>query len=364
MHLARLSLSQFRTYHTQTFTFSPTVTLFVGNNTIGKTNILEAIFLSITGKSFRAVKDVDMIAWGHDVSRVNVSVSSHTLNQGSEETRLEIVLTSGMVNGQKTQGKKCLVNGIARRQIDFVGLIRGVLFAPTDLQLITGSPSLRREYLNTVLVQTDREYRRNLQSYERGLRQRNSLLDRIHEGVALRSQLLFWNQLLIKTGAYITRARQQFIDHINTFTFDDLHFRLVYDPSIISPARLEQYKEQEVAAKSTLVGPQRDDFFFETRRMKHDYTDLSRFGSRGEQRLAVLWVKLAELSFIEEKSGDRPILLLDDIFSELDVISRSVVLDVITKQQTIITSADDEIVSVLTTIPHVQVIPLNVSSTV
>ncbi|MFH0749782.1 MAG: DNA replication and repair protein RecF [Candidatus Gottesmanbacteria bacterium] len=364
MRLVGISLKKFRMYNEQSFTFSPTVTVFIGNNAIGKTNILEAIALCATGKSFWAVRDSDMITWGNDVSRVKSVVVPSTVAKDKEETILEIVLTSGMMNGQKTQVKKYLVNGVARRQLDFVGNIRVVLFSPTDLELVTDSPSIRREYLNTVLTQVDREYRRNIQSYERGLRQRNSLLDRINEGTAARSQLLFWNQLLIKTGNYITESRRQFIDQVNTYTLDDLHYRLVYDPSLISSSRLEQYKEEEIAAKSTLVGPQRDDFRFEKSGLKNTYIDISRFGSRGEQRLAVLWLKLSELTFIEMRSGDRPLLLLDDIFSELDADSRHLVLDVITKQQTIITSAEEEVIDLVRKIPDVTIIPLPVSKPV
>lgn len=352
MRLASVALQNFRTYSAQTFTFSPTVTVFVGNNAIGKTNILEAIALSAVGKSFRARKDSDMVMLGQEVARVQSII---------EDTALEIVLTTGMVQGQTSQVKKYLVNGIARRQIDFIGNVRAVLFSPTDLELVTESPSIRREYLNSVLVQVDREYRRNLQSYERGLRQRNSLLDRIKEGTAVRSQLLFWNQLLIKAGNYITDAREQFIKQVNNYALDDLQYRLVYDPSIISEARLDQYKDEEIAAKSTLVGPQRDDVIFEKIEMKNAYVDISRFGSRGEQRLAVLWLKLAELTFIEERCGERPLLLLDDIFSELDADSRQLVLDVITKQQTIITSADKEVIDLFKKIPEQKIISLPVS---
>lgn len=272
-----------------------------------------------------------------------------------EGIKLELVLTTGMVQGQRAPMKKYLVNGVARRQVDFVGNFHSVLFSPEDLDLVTDSPSLRRRYLDSVLVQVDREYRRNLLSYERGLRQRNKLLFLIHEGKAQRSQLLFWDQLLIKAGSYLTDSRKVFIDSVNAFVLDDLSYRLVYDPSFISQARLDQYKDEEVAAKTTLVGPQRDDFRFEksSTTNKKLWRDVSRFGSRGEQRLGVLWLKLAELEFIEERSREagfasaRPILLLDDIFSELDIQSRTIVLSIIKKQQTIITSAEFSILEEL-----------------
>ncbi|MFZ2025612.1 MAG: DNA replication and repair protein RecF [Microgenomates group bacterium] len=356
MRIAKTTLQKFRLYEKQSFIFSSGITVLVGQNAIGKTNILEAIALAAVGKSFRAVKDSDMILWGNELARV-----THTIvDKKGGETILEILLTTGMVQGKKTQGKKYLVNGIPRRQVDFVGNLHAVLFAPTDLKLVTESPSVRREYLNTVLVQVDREYRRNLQSYERGLRQRNSLLDRINEGVAARSQLLFWDQLLIKTGSYISEKRKEYIEAVNAYSLDDLTYRILYDPSIISLSRLLQYADEEIAAKSTLVGPQRDDFRFEKISTDDIYIDIARFGSRGEQRLAVLWLKLAELTFIEQKTGDRPVLLLDDIFSELDEESRHIVFAVIDQQQTIITSAEEELLPMLKKIHNAEIIQLPV----
>jgi DNA replication and repair protein RecF len=309
-----------------------------------------------------------MVAWGEEVSRISAKITNHksqapNTNNEDEETKLELVLTTGMVQGQRAPMKKYLVNGVARRQVDFVGNLHTVLFSPEDLDLVTDSPSLRRNYLNSVLEQVDREYRRNLFSYEKGLRQRNKLLFLINEGKASRSQLLFWNQLLIKAGTYITESRRRFIESVNTFIFDDLTYHITYDPSIISEYRFLQYKEEEVAAKTTLVGPQRDDFRFEkTQDNEHEtkqiLRDVSRFGSRGEQRLAVLWLKLAELTFVEKETGTRPILLLDDIFSELDTESRDIVLSIIKEQQTIITSAEDEAIVLVKKHDHAMVIEL------
>lgn len=333
MILTTLTLQNFRSYSKKTFDFSPQTTLIVGPNTAGKTNILEAIAFLATGKSFRADQDREAVRWGSELSRMNAKCQM--LN---DECELELVLTSGEVQGAKAPLKKYLVNGVPRRQIDFMGNLRAVLFWPEHLELVTDSPSLRRKYLDSVLVQVDREYRRNLMSYERGLRQRNRLLDLINEGKAGRPQLLFWDQLLIKAGGCLTDSRAAFIDFVNK----NDNFALEYDKSIISESRLEQYAKEEVAAKATLVGPHRDDFtFFVGGR------DMSKFGSRGQQRLTVLWLKLAELSYIEKEAGDRPILLLDDIFSELDEEHRELVIDLTGKQQTILTSADRDIMSII-----------------
>lgn len=333
MILTDLTLQQFRSYTKQSFTFSPATTLIVGPNTTGKTNILEAITLISTGRSFRADSDREMVRWGQEIARARATVG---------DTKLEIMLTGGTVNGASAPFKKYLVNGVARRQVDFVGALRTVLFWPEHLELVTDSPSLRRKYLDSVLVQVDREYRRNLLSYEKGIRQRNRLLDFIGEGKAHRHQLLFWDQLLIKSGGYLTDARAKFIDFINAYRIPHVAYHVDYDKSVISDARLEQYKNEEVAAGATLVGPHRDDFLVRI----HDL-DLSKYGSRGEQRLAVLWLKLAELAFVEQESRERPLLLLDDIFSELDEAHRKQVLDLLGKQQTIMTSAEPETVTIL-----------------
>lgn len=317
MTLTNLTLQNFRSYDKKTFSFSPQTTFILGPNGSGKTNILEAIMLLATGKSFRADLDSELIQWNEKFSRVKAT---------TDDSKLEIVITPT---------KKYLVNGVARRHVDFVGNLRAVLFWPEDLELVTDSPSLRRRYLDSILVQVDREYRRNLLSYERGLRQRNRLLDFIRDGKAHRHQLLFWNQLLIRSGSYITDTRQRYIDFVNT----SKEYFTLYDKSIISESRLNQYKDEEIAAKATLVGPHRDDFS-----INYNGRDLSKFGSRGEQRLAVLWLKRGELSYIETETRDRPILLLDDILSELDQAHRAIVLSIIGNQQTIVTSADPDII--------------------
>ncbi len=343
MLLTSLTLQNFRSYEKKQLTFSPKTTLILGPNGAGKTNILEAIMMLAVGKSFRADRDREAIQWKKNVSHVTCHVSL-----GEEKIKLELVLTDGVAEGTKIPMKHYVVNGVPRRQVDFVGNLRAVLFWPEDLELVTDSPSLRRRYLDSVLVQVDREYRRNLFSYERGLRQRNRLLDFINEGKAHRHQLLFWDQLLIRTGSYLTDKRTQYLDFINTHNVSHITYHAHYDKSVISESRLEQYKNEEVAAKATLVGPHRDDFIVQSKehgQAKDDgFRDLSKFGSRGEQRLSVLWLKLAELSYIENETGIRPLLLLDDILSELDSAHRAIVITVMSEQQTILTSADPDII--------------------
>jgi len=339
--VSKLRLNAFRNFKTKLLEFSDGVSVIIGPNASGKTNILESIFLLSTGKSFRAHLEEEMVNYDTDISRIK----GRTKSDG-EINDLEVILTRGLIDigksaPEKVARKRLMLNGVAKRLLDFAGNFRVALFGPWDLDLVTESPSLRRKFLDTVLSQVDREYRRASLSYEKGLRQRNKLLLRIREEGLSRSQLLFLDRLLVKNGDYIAHAREEFIGFINaTSEFDDQSFSLEYDKSAISEARLEQYAEEEVAAATTLVGPHRDDIIFQIRVAKAENRNLATYGSRGEQRMGVLWLKLAELAFVEAKTGERPTLLLDDIFSELDHKHREIVIKVAQNQQTVITTAD------------------------
>ncbi|KKU03653.1 MAG: replication and repair protein RecF protein [Candidatus Woesebacteria bacterium GW2011_GWC2_47_16] len=338
--IIKIRLTAFRNFKSKLLEFSPEVTVIIGPNASGKTNILESLHVLATGKSFKARLEEEMVNYSKDIARVKGRVK-----KDGETVDLEAVLTRGLVDvgasrPEKIARKKLFVNGVSKRLIDFAGNFKVTIFGPWDLDLVTESPSLRRRFLDSVLSQVDREYRRASLSYEKGLRQRNKLLLRIREEGTPRSQLLFWDKLLIKNGDYLSKKREELIEFINKNpSINKEKFELEYDRSAISEARLEQYAEEEIAAATTLVGPHRDDFIF-----KEDERDLGRFGSRGEQRMAVLWLKLAELTFIEKISGERPTLLLDDILSELDHSHRKVVMRVSAKQQTIITTADPHFV--------------------
>jgi DNA replication and repair protein RecF len=347
--IRKIDLVNFRGFREKILEFTPRATVIIGSNASGKTNILEAIYLLSVGKSFKARVEEEMINYDEDISRVRGQIF-----KGEQSLDLEVVLTRGQIRVgesklEKTPRKKLLVNELGKRLIDFIGNFRAVLFGPWDMELVTESPSLRRRFLDNVLSLVDREYRRASLSYEKGLRQRNRLLYRIREEGLSRSQLIFWDKLLIKNGDYISRKREEFIEFANTSRLFNrevsklsiANYQLEYDKSAISEKRLEQYANEEIAAATTLVGPHRDDIRFKIQSPKFRVLrDLSRYGSRGEQRIGVLWLKIAELSFIEENTGERPTLLLDDIFSELDHGHREAVFEVAKGQQTIITTAD------------------------
>jgi len=346
-------LQDFRLFEEKLFEFSGNTTLIVGPNASGKTNLLEAIVFLATGKSFRAGKIDEVIRNDQDLARIVGRISdgnpvkllpakgptASTYKRVATGQGLEVVLTRGEINGERVPRKKLLVNGVAKRLFNFAGNLRAVLFEPEDIELVIGSPSKRRDYLDFVLSQVDREYYRSLLSYEKGLRRRNKILLAIREGEARATQLEFWNRLLIKNGQLITEKREGFIKFLN----EQLSDRTIeYDRSIISEARLNQYKDAEVGAGATLVGPHRDDFVISATSYQLPATsrNLAIYGSRGEQRMAVLLIKLAELEFVALRTGERPLLLLDDIFSELDKEHRKEILNIIPKQQTFITTTD------------------------
>lgn len=335
MILKNIYLQNFRSYEKSEFSFENT-TLIVGPNTSGKTNLIEAIYLLSSGKSFRTDKDVQMLKFNKEVGRVKGEI---------EDNELEVVITNGLVNG-KSQYKKFLVNGVAKRRVDFAANLLTVLFSPQDLDIIIDSPSLRRNFLDEVLEQVDREYRIASIAYVKALRQRNALLETTREtGIRNEKQFEYWDNLVIENGTIISSKREEFIEFANSSAKDIFDFVINYDKSLISKERLLQYKEQEVLSGVTLVGPHRDDFsvsmFNSSRNTVHD---VKFFGSRGQQRLAILQLKMLELLFIEEKLGQRPVLILDDIFSELDEGHINLIFEEIGKQQTIMTTTHKEFI--------------------
>ncbi len=342
--LQKILLSNFRNYEQKLIEFSPEITVILGPNAAGKTNIIESISLLSTGKSFKAGLESEMIKQGAEVGRVKGRV----IADESKET-LEVILTHGEVSGggvkKRTAKKRLLVNNVGKRLLDFSGLFPVVLFSPLEMDLVSGSPSVRRKFLDAVLFQVDREYRRSFLSYEKGIQRRNRLLFQIRDEGVSETQLTFWDKLIIKHGNYLTRAREELIDFLNASEqIWDENMQIVYDRSAISEERLAKYHQQEISAATTLVGPHRDDFSVsvEENEVKGvERRDLAVFGSRGEQRMAVLWMKIGELKYIEVKRNVKPTLLLDDIFSELDQKHREIVSSIAKNQQTIITTADE-----------------------
>lgn len=330
MYLKHLSLQNFRSYTKSQFTFSLGTTIIVGPNASGKTNILEAIFLLSLGKSMRGHRSFDMVSSGKEMARVSAQIS---------ESTLEVVLTTGNVSGAPSQAKKFLVNGVPRRLVDFVGNLKASLFEPEDLELVHASPDRRRNFLDDVLIQVDRSYRQSQTLYDRALRQRNRMLRRIREEKR-EYDLEYWDNLLITHGGVITKTRENLINFLNIQPKTLGEFKIEYDKSLINRDRLDKYFNAERESGVTLVGPQRDDFVL----FKNGGRSLEIYGSRGEQRMGVLWLKIGELAFLESTSSNLPLLLLDDIFSELDDEHIKIVSKVLGSRQTILTTSHKEVI--------------------
>lgn len=332
MFLKHLSLQNFRNYSKKDFNFSQNATLIVGPNTSGKSNLIEAIFFIASGHSFRIDRDEQLVKFEENIARIKAR---------AEEKDLEVIIAKGGAGENLRSFKKYLVNGVSKRRMDFIGNFFAVIFAPNDLEVIVGSPGMRRNFMDNILTQTDRDYRLAMGFYEKGLRIRNALLHKVREtGKKLQKEFEYWDNLLITQGQKITKKREYFIEYLTVSKKDILNFKIIYDKSIISEERLSQYEDAEVVCGITLIGPHRDDFMVY---LIDDY-DIRFFGSRGQQRLAILQLKILELNFIEKATQSRPLLLLDDIFSELDKEHINLVLDMIGNKQTIMTTTHKEFI--------------------
>ena len=346
MRLERLTLDNFRSYKKKVFHFGQ-ATAIVAQNGAGKTNILEAIYLLATGMSERAGETSEMIKFEADIGSV-----TGVVEQNEERIEISVVLTKGIYMGKRTPKRRYLVDGVARTRSAMVGKMAVVLFRPEDMRLIEGSPSRRRSYLDETLSMAHPEYARALGVYEASLKRRNRLLDAIRDGLARREQLSYWDQSIIKNGNILTDYRRVLFDYLSKVRTSFGVYGFEYDASTISPARLAQYSEAEVAVGYTLVGPHKDDFrIISNHKLSNsqigEHRDLMKYGSRGEQRLAVLFLKIGAMQYVEERLKVKSILLLDDIFSELDQIHREEVVAMMSGRQTIVTSAEEDVVGMV-----------------
>lgn len=337
MLLRSISVQHFRNYKQSAFHFSKDTTVIIGPNAAGKSNLVEAINLLSSGTSFRAERDTQMIQFGESLARVKGQIT-----KDSEKDTLEVVIVDNIQSSARSFTKKLLVNNLSKRRADFAGILPILLFVPSDLDIIISSPSHRRKFLDAVLETVDRQYRLCSIAYDKALRQRNALLGIVKEtGVRNHEQFIYWDNLLIENGSYLTKKREELINYLNTHEQSLLKCQTTYDKSTVSQERLKQYLGPEVASGVTLVGPHRDDFSVDIIK-NGEKRNAKSYGSRGQQRLVVLQLKLLQLAYMEEVLGQRPLLLLDDIFSELDKEHIQDVLKIITKQQTILTTTHKE----------------------
>ncbi len=335
MGIRKLSLTDFRNYEKKEIEFDSGVNVIFGENAKGKTNILEAVYMISIGESFRARRTEEMVRFGTELGKVKADL----VWDNGDKQDIEVMVNGGVVMGKVVNKRKYLIDGVSRRRKDLLGLVPVVIFRPEDVELVSGSADIRRKFMDRLLIQVDKVYENSITTYEQALRRRNKILDAIRDGSANRYALTFWDSLLIKHGNVVTVKRQELVQYINDlFAKSELfkRIRLNYEMSTISESRLMQYKDAEVAVGYTLVGPHKDDLV-----VNENERNLSTFGSRGEQRMAVLALKMGEIYFLEEMGKKKALLLLDDIFSELDTHHKQEVLRVMEGRQVIVTTADE-----------------------
>ena len=380
MLLRELQLVNFRNYVRLALAPGERVTVLRGDNGQGKSNILEAIYFLATTRSARAGSDRELLHWQARRDTIPFARLEARISRADLDLHVEIVIraeadaearptpTNGSVPTGPPVAKKITVNGLPTRAVELVGQVNVVLFTPEDVALVAGPPAGRRRYLDITSSQVSGPYLRTLQRYNRVLVQRNHLLRQVRERRQPRDSLDFWNGELIRAGAYVVAHRLAMIAAVNrelgplyrqlSGTQQSLH--LVYQPTSHTPgeadslaadgmlhppedglaepyaARVGELLGKEIEQGVSLVGPHRDDFAFVA-----DGVDLNTYGSRGQQRLAVLALKLAEGQYMRAQTAERPILLLDDVLSELDPARRGFVLDQAGREgQTIITATD------------------------
>lgn len=385
MQLTRLQLEQFRNYAYLDLAVPPRGLLLFGANASGKTSFLEALYLLATTRSPRAGVERELIRWGsgeeYGMPPYARLVGQVQRQDGPAEIEIGLVTDP---NAPAAQGydaaparltrKRIKVNGVPRHARDAVGTIKVVLFSPADLELILGSPSLRRRYLDITISQIDNHYIRQLNMYNRIVEQRNGLLKgfvqegRNPDAREVEQELSYWNEELIRLGSYVVARRDGILRKLSALArarFERLTegttvLELVYRPGVESASLRERGGEYDLPGRErivardfqgqldaqrrheyrrgvSLVGPHRDDLGFLLGNM-----ELGTYGSRGQQRLAVLALKLAEIDLIRDESGETPLLLLDDAASELDPAHRRFVTETVERDriQTFLTATD------------------------
>jgi DNA replication and repair protein RecF len=335
VELKSLSLTNFRSYKERTFEFSSGVTVVVGPNASGKTNLLESLYVLASTKSFRT-KDVGLIRHGQDHFRI-------VGNMSDDELALAYLAQDGKTTKQASR------NGTKQSLVNHVGSIQVTLFEPTDLELNSGPPDRRRRYLDFLLCQTDREYLRTLANYRRVLRQRNSLLSGFNTS-RIKDEIFAWDIKLTESAAEIYRRRVELVEYLNKLipqlykevAAEEVSLRLDYQASVATEDYASNFLDAlahrltaDLAAGFTTIGPHREDF-----KVSFKNNNISAVASRGETRTVVLVMKLAELAYNEENTGIKPILLLDDVFSELDNARRKDLVLRVAGHQTIITTTE------------------------
>jgi len=338
MILKQLELTNYRNHLEKTFDFDEKVTLIVGPNGAGKTNILEAIYLLSTGKPFKATYDREAINHSKEIATIK-----GVIKRESKEIRVGMLIEKSQ-KYENASSKKVKINGKSIRIGAVSQFSNSVLFSPLNMGLLTASPSKRRRFLDDILNQTDENYKKALKGYTKARRQKNKILEMIRGAGRGKTQLGYWNEKMFQLGSEIQEKRKHLIEYFRQNLNDKIEAidstlitDVEYNVNPINKERLEVYQKKEVAAGTSLIGPHRDDFLL---RHGNGNRNVGNYASRGEQRTLILGLKICELGYIEGVVKEKPILLLDDIFSELDEKHKSALKEIVAKQQTILTATE------------------------
>ena len=332
MIIKSIELQNFRNYEDLNISFDEGTNIFYGDNAQGKTNILEAAYLSGTTKSHKCSKDKEMIRFGEQESHIRTVVVKK-----DKEYQIDMHL-------KNNRSKGIAINKVPiKKASELFGILNMVFFSPEDLNIIKNGPAERRRFLDSELCQLDKIYLSDLTTYNKILNQRNKLLKDMVYRPDLKDTLPVWDMQLVETGRKIIRRRKQFVDELNEIVHD-IHYRisgekedllLQYEPSIeeiFFEDELSRVKERDMRQCMTSVGPHRDDLLFSIREV-----DIRKFGSQGQQRTSALSLKLSEIELVKRSIHDTPVLLLDDVLSELDSNRQNYLLNSIHDTQTLIT---------------------------
>ena len=332
MLVKSLKLKNFRNYDLLDLEFDSTTNIFYGDNAQGKTNILESIYLTGTTKSHRGTKDRDLIKFGQEEAHIETIVEKRGV-----PFKIDIHL-------KKNSPKGIAINKVPiKKASELFGIINIVFFSPEDLNIIKNGPAERRRFIDLELAQLDKVYLNDLSNYNRIVNQRNKLLKDIYDKKDLMATLDIWDLQLVNYGNKVIERRKIFIEQMNEIigsvheklTGGKERLQLVYEPGVKNDnfeETLLKNRERDLRMKSSSVGPHRDDICF----LCGDL-DIRKFGSQGQQRTAALSLKLAEIELVKQEVKDTPILLLDDVLSELDKHRQNYLLDSINDVQTLIT---------------------------
>lgn len=332
MIIESIELEHYRNYHSLHMDFSQGTNILYGDNAQGKTNILEALYVCCTTKSHRGSKDRDIIQFDQDESHIKLSLIRDEIPY-----RIDMHL-------KKNKTKGVAINGIPiKKASELFGIINVVVFSPEDLNLIKNGPAERRRFVDLELCQLNKWYVHSLVQYNKVLLQRNKVLKELMFKPEYEDTLDIWDQQLVQFGSDVIRYRREFMEQLNQL-IRDIHYKisgekeelkLVYEPDVsetLFEKELKKSRAADMRQKTTLTGPHRDDISFYVNGI-----DIRKFGSQGQQRTAALSLKLAEIELVKKIVKDYPILLLDDVLSELDSNRQNHLLSVINHIQTIIT---------------------------